>query len=277
MTLVVDIGNTNIVCGIYESGRLHWHARYKTDRKRTCDEYFGFLVSFVGTKYGAWEVCNIDKICIASVVPELTRIWHHLCLKYFSAEVFTINGYTPLGMSYDVADPGFIGADLIVNAFAAWQKYNSACIIIDLGTATTIQLISATGRFIGTIIAPGIRTAATQLFEKAALLSEIELTPPHKLLGTNTSDALLSGIVTGHALMIDGFINKLKYTYPEQHPLTVVATGGIADLITPMVSSITVMDKALTLDGLNLAADLLAKVSGSYSPKPDCICDIQGN
>jgi type III pantothenate kinase len=195
-------------------------------------------------------------------VPELTRIWHHLCQKYFSAQVFTINGYTPLGLSYDVADPGFIGADLIVNAFAAWQKYQSACIIIDLGTATTIQLITSTGRFLGTIIAPGIRTAATQLFEKAALLSEIELTPPPRLLGTNTSDAMLSGIVTGHAMMIEGFISKLNSAYPEHHPLKVIATGGIADLITPMVDSIDVMDKALTLNGLNLAANLLAIDSG---------------
>jgi type III pantothenate kinase len=191
------------------------------------------------------------------VVPELTRIWHHLCQKYFTAQVFAINGYTALGMTYNVIDPGFIGADLIINAFAAWKKYNSTCIVIDLGTATTIQLITHQGRFMGTVIAPGIRTAAAQLFEKAALLSEIELSTPEQTLGTNTRDAMLSGIVTGHALMIDSFINKLKTEYIEYQPIVSVATGGIADLIMPLITSIDYIDKTLTLDGLNLAAKLL--------------------
>ena len=258
MTLVVDIGNTNIVCGVYKTDTLHWHARFKTDRCATSDQYFAYLSAL---KKNAWNVCDINCIVIASVVPELTRIWHHLFQKHFSAPEHHINANSGLGLSYCVFDPSFIGADLIINAFAAWKKYLSTCIVVDLGTATTIQLITNQGKFMGTVIAPGIRTAAAQLFNKAALLSEIELTFPEKTLGTTTHDALLSGIVTGHAYMIESFIQKIKAEYAELKPIVTVATGGIVDLMFPLISSIDFVDKTLTLDGLNLAAKILSQKS----------------
>ena len=251
MVLVVDIGNTNIVCGVYKDDTLIWHVRLRTDRGRTSDEYFGLLTSIKGN---VWAVELIRHIAIASVVPDMTRMWLHLFNKYFPVKACIIDGYTPLGLSYVVDDPGFIGADLIVNALAAWKKYKSTCIIIDFGTATTLQLVTSTGKFMGAIIAPGIRTAATELFEKAALLSEIELTTPTSTLGTNTQDALLSGIVKGHALMTDSFIKQILNDYAAYNPIIAIATGGIADLIVPLVPSINYLDKTLTLDGLLLAA-----------------------
>jgi type III pantothenate kinase len=254
MTLVLDIGNTNIVCGIYKNDVLIWHARFQTNRHRTSDEYFALLVSL---SKDSINLSQINRIAVASVVPDMTRMMQHMFDKYFSAQAIIINGYSNLGLSYLVDDPGFIGADLVVNAFAAWKKYKTNSIIVDLGTATTIQLVTSDGRFLGAIIAPGIKTAAAELFDKAALLSEIELSSPINTLGTNTKDALLSGIIKGHALMIDSFIKHLKIEYKDYTPIKAIATGGISDLMVPLIPSINVLDKTLTLDGLHLATKQL--------------------
>jgi len=256
--LVVDIGNTNIVCGLYARQTLKWHARLQSSSKRTADEYYALLASLWNDHY---QIGRIKYVTMASVVPELTRIWHHLFQKYLQVNVVEINGYSPLGLSFKTADPGFIGADLIVNAYSAVHKYNATCIICDLGTATTIQLVTSSGQFYGTIIAPGLRTGASFLFDNAALLSEIELTAPQHLLGTNTRDALLSGIVGGHAFMIETYIKKIRSEHSEQSPIISIATGGIAELIKPMIPSLDFVDKTLTLDGLNLAGMKLHPIS----------------
>jgi len=254
MTLVVDIGNTNIVCGVYRREALIWHARFKTDRTRTSDEYYSLLISLKANK---WGFDQITKVAIASVVPDLTRMWQHLIHKYTSLDSIIINGYSQLGLTFRISDPGFIGSDLIVNALAAWKKYQSTCIIIDFGTATTIQIVSREGFFLGAVISPGLRTAAAELFDKAALLSEIELQTPDVILGVNTTEALLSGIIKGHALMVEGFVVDLKKEFADYAPFKVIATGGVTDLISPLVSHIDYVDKTLTLDGLNLAVNLL--------------------
>lgn len=247
--LVVDIGNTNISSGIYQGGELVWFSRFFSSQSRTADEYYSLLSNLLG----GIAKDQISRIAIASVVPELTRIWQHLCTKYFEREVLIIDGYSDLGLQFRIPDPGFIGADLIVNAYGAWKKYRTNCLVIDLGTATTLQMISAEGVFLGTAIAPGLKTGAQQLFEKAALLSEIELDLPPSLLGTNTRDALLSGIVQGHAFMLESYINRIKLHYFDLKEIKTVVTGGIADLIKPLVPSIDIVDKTLTLDGLFLA------------------------
>jgi type III pantothenate kinase len=250
MTLVVDIGNTNIVCGVYHKGSLIWHARFKTDSLRTADEYYALLSSM---KTGVWEISSIKSIALASVVPDMTRIWQHLFRKYFQVEALVINAYSPLGITFMVKDPGFIGADLIANAFGAWKKHQKSCIVVDLGTATTIQLITATGLFKGAVIAPGIRTAAAKLFEKAALIPEIELVTPTVILGTNTTDAVLSGVVKGHAFMVESFLNEIRQQNLDNEPFQTVLTGGIADLMAPLIPSHGLVDKTLTLDGLYLS------------------------
>ncbi|MDZ4121551.1 MAG: type III pantothenate kinase, partial [Candidatus Cloacimonadaceae bacterium] len=143
--LVVDIGNTNIVCGIYEQGNLTWFARFQSSRNRTADEYYSLLSPLLN----GCALSSIRYIALGSVVPELTRIWLHLFQKYTSATVFETNGKSDLGLSFRIPDPGFIGADLIANAFAAWKKYAKNAIVIDLGTATTIQLVTSEGHFMG--------------------------------------------------------------------------------------------------------------------------------
>lgn len=247
--LVVDIGNTNITCGIYQNEIMTWFARFFSSANRTADEYYGLLSSLLKEI----PVQSIGQIALASVVPELTRIWQHLFQKYFAAEVWEINALSPLGLTYKVADPSFIGADLVMNAFAAWKKYGSNCIVLDLGTATKVQFITAEGVFEGTAIIPGLKTSADQLFDKAALLAQIEIVAPTALLGTNTRDALLSGIVQGHAFLLESYIQKIKQQYFERKNILTVLTGGISELVKPLVPSVDILDKTLTLDGLYLA------------------------
>lgn len=254
MTFVVDIGNTNIVCGVFSGQKLIWSTRFKSDRFSTSHEYYALLISL---KDNLWDFHLINRIAIASVVPDLTRMWQHLFQMYFTSEIYIINGYSDLGLSYVVEDPGYIGSDLIVNALAAWKKYKQSCIIVDFGTATTLQMVTSTGKFMGAIISPGLRTASQQLFEKAALLSEIELTKPGMLLGTSTRDAMLTGIVHGHALMVDSFVNQIRENYKDHGPFKVIATGGMAEFISALAKSFDSIDKTLTLDGLFLAASIL--------------------
>jgi type III pantothenate kinase len=248
-TLVVDIGNTNITCGIYQQDKMAWFARFFSSTHRTADEYYSLLKPLLANI----EVDSIKTIAIGSVVPELMRIWQHLFQKYLKAEVRELNALTAPGLSYKVPDPSFIGADLVANAYGAWKKYSTNCIIIDLGTATKVQFVTSEGRFEGTAIAPGLKTSSDQLFAKAALLSQIEITRPNVLLGTNTRDALLSGIVQGHAFMLESYVRKIKQHYFDRKEILTVATGGIIDLIQPLVPSIDVVDKSLTLDGIYLA------------------------
>lgn len=173
--------------------------------------------------------------------------------KFLSAEIWELTAFSVPGLSYKVPDPSFIGADLVANAYGAWQKYQASCLILDLGTATKVQLVSSKGRFEGTAIAPGLKTGADQLFQTAALLSPIELMPPPVLLGTNTRDALLSGIVQGHAYMLENFVRQVKLHYFDHKDIRTILTGGIADLVKPLVPSAELVDKSLTLDGIYLA------------------------
>lgn len=247
--LVVDIGNTNITCGIYTGVEMTWFARFFSSANRTADEYFSLLDNLLKDV----RTQNVGMVAMASVVPELTRIWQHLFQKYFKVEVLEITALSDLGLTYKVRDPSFIGADLIANAYGAWKKYPGDSIVIDLGTATTVEFITREGSFEGTAIAPGLKTGAEQLFEKAALLAQIEIEPPKPLLGVTTRDALLSGIVLGHAYMLESYIRDIKSQNPKRRGIKTIATGGISELVRDYVPSIDIVDKTLTLDGIFLA------------------------
>jgi len=262
--LVVDIGNTNIVCGLFAGKELIRTARFHSSVNRTADEYYSLLMPALREA----EAINITEVVIASVVPELTRMWQHLFLRHFDIAATVITAHSDLGLKYRVADPDFIGADLVVNAFAAWQKYRSSAIIIDLGTATTVQFVSSTGVFEGTAIIPGMKTGARNLFEKAALLSEIEISAPPALIGTTTSAALLSGIVNSHAFLLETYIQKLKRQYFDHKRILTVLTGGMADLLKPLMPSVDIVDKTLTLEGLMLAANKIAGVKPTEQSRP---------
>lgn len=253
--LVVDIGNTNVVCAIYEKGEIKWTVRLSSDRSRTADEYFALFSSLSGT----YDLNRIAYIALGSVVPELTRIFRHMLQKYFQAKVYEINALSPLGIKFKVDDPSFIGADLIANAFGAWKQYDQSAIVIDMGTATTVQVMNKSGVFEGAIIASGLKTGAANLFAKAAQLNELELLRPHVLLGTNTRDAVLSGVINGHALMLEALIAKLKLQYFDLAPFVTILTGGMADLLKPLTPSVDMVVKNLTVDGFYLALESLIK------------------
>ena len=248
--LVIDIGNTNIVCGLYSNQSLVNTWRMSSDRIRTSDEFFVLIKNLT------LDV-RIDYITVSSVVPAVGRTIEHMIIKYYKVPYIFVNGNTDLGINYLIPDTSFIGADLIVNAYAAWKKYNTNCIVCDLGTATTVQLVGADGTFYGTSIMPGLITGAYNLFEKAALLSNIQLENPSVLLGLNTKDSLLSGIINGHAFALDGFIKSIYNEFQHLKNFKTIATGGISNLVAEQSSYIEVIDKSLTLDGLSLIAHKL--------------------
>jgi len=249
INMVVDIGNTHIVIGIYTNSEFQYSWRLNTDSTKTEDEYFSIIKQLADDRKLVQS--QINKAAISSVVPEITRIFSHLIKKYLKCDVEIVNAYSELGLKFPIDDPGFIGSDLIVNAFSAKEKYKTNCLICDFGTATTIQLVGKDGRFFGTIIAPGVITSAKNLFDSTALLSNIQLKEPKHLLGTNTTDALLSGIITGNSLMLNAFIKALKKEHKHLSPIKTIATGGIAELICKNSKEIDIIDKNLTLDGLN--------------------------
>ncbi|HPY95779.1 MAG TPA: type III pantothenate kinase [Candidatus Cloacimonadota bacterium] len=250
--LVFDIGNTNVVAGIYKKTELKFTFRFESDTQKTPDEFY-LLINSLAMEHTI-DIKKANKIVICSVVPTLTRVFEQMFEKYFSCPYFFINGNTPLGLTYFTDNPSYIGADLVANAYGAWKNYNENCIVFDLGTATTIQLIDKTGLYAGVAILPGIKSGAASLFEKAAQLANIKLEKPHMLLGNNTKDALLSGLIYGHAFIIDGFIAKIKEEYKNLDNIKSIMTGGLAPLIAEFTNSVDIVDTNLTINALNLIA-----------------------
>lgn len=241
--LVIDIGNTNIVCGLYCEGVLFRSWRIHSDQEKTTDEYFVILSNLS-------DHIQLSYIALASVVPAIGQTIERVITKYLKVPYVFVTGRTDLGMNFPVEDPSLIGADLIVNGYMAWQKYQTNCIVCDLGTATTIQLISKEGEFLGTVIMPGMITGASNLFDKAALLTRIQIEDSPTLLGLNTKDSLLAGIIRGHAFSIDGFIRSIKEQYNELGDFTTIATGGFSNLIKRHSSLVDIADNTLILEGL---------------------------
>jgi type III pantothenate kinase len=252
MYLVLDAGNTNVVAGLYSGSKLTAFWRFRTDAHRTEDEWFTLIHNVMHVR--ELDMDEISFCVLSSVVPQITRTLIHFFEKYVSCPFLVVNSQTELGLTFPVPDPSYVGADLIVNAYAVWRKYRSPAIVCDLGTATTLQLVGDDGSFHGTIIAPGLVTSLNQLADNAALLARIELESPKALLGTCTRDAMLSGSITGHALMIDGLVERIRTEYAHLGKIVSVITGGIAPLVYPATSRIDLLDRHLTLDGLALIA-----------------------
>jgi len=250
--LVIDIGNTHIVMGVCIGDNLVDSRRISTDLSKTEDEYYVIIKNLLSDIISLDEISNIG---LSSVVPSVTRVFDHLIKKYMKRKPIIVTANTDLGLHFSIKNPETIGADLLVNAFAAKEIYKKNAIVCDLGTATTIQLIGKNGKFYGTAIIPGIVTSADSLFKKASLLSDIRLEKPKNILGTNTKDALLTGILRGHAFLLDGFINEIKKDFSQLEDILVIATGGMSPMVYELSSNIDVVDKNLTLHGLNIIAN----------------------
>lgn len=246
MLLVIDVGNTNTVLGMYRGGRLERSWRITTDKSRTVDEYamlINDLFQLSGIRFS-----DIRHVVISCVVPPLLSTLEGLCREYFKLRPVVVGPGIKTGMPILYDNPREVGADRIVNAVAAYEKHHSSLIVVDFGTATTFDYITARGEYQGGAIAPGLGISAEALFERASKLPRVEFTPPPAVIARNTVNSIQSGLIYGYAGLVDGIVNRMKHEVKDE-PL-VIATGGLASLIAPFSQTITGIDPDLTLEGL---------------------------
>ncbi|MDP2960411.1 MAG: type III pantothenate kinase [candidate division Zixibacteria bacterium] len=253
MLICIDIGNTNTVVGIFVKNILRNYYRVSSNHFLTVDEC-GILIRELieGTKTE-----KIEGVVIASVVPALTSVYQEMSLKYLHSEPITVSSKLPLGIKILYDDPEQVGADRIANAVASFELYGGPVIVVDLGTATTFDVVSRRGDYLGGAISPGIETSSAHLFQKAALLSTVELKKPTKVIGTNTRDSLKSGIIFGAIGQIDEIVRRIEKELGEKPK--VIATGGLAELISKDSNTIQKIDQTLTLQGLKIIYDRVKK------------------
>jgi type III pantothenate kinase len=254
MLLTLDVGNTNTVLGLYKlaSEELVTHWRISTLRTQTADEYgVLFLNLFAMRKI---EVTEITSIIISSVVPPLESTLRQTCERYFSTKPMFVEPGIKTGMPILVDNPAELGADRLVNGVAAFARYGGPCIVVDFGTATTFDVISAKGEYIGGVIAPGLAISAEALFARAAKLSRVDIKKPAKVIGTNTVAHLQSGLYYGYIGLVDGILDRMLHEMrtPDAQAPKIIATGGLARLIADDSKFIETIDDMLTLDGLRL-------------------------
>ncbi len=248
MLLVLDIGNSNIVLGMYEGDELAFHWRVATDRNKTEDEY-GMLVLNLFDSVGL-HFDQIEGVIISSVVPPLNLAIERMCIKYFQKKPLVVGPGIKTGLNIKSEYPRELGADRIVNAVAAIHFYGPPLIVVDFGTATTFCYVDQHAQYRGGAIAPGIGISTEALFTRAAKLPRIELTKPPSVVGRNTIASMQSGIYYGFVGQVEGIVGRMA-AESEVRP-KVVATGGLASLIADETRCIDVVDTSLTLKGLRL-------------------------
>ncbi len=248
MLLVIDVGNTNTVLGVFEGANLVVDWRLVTKQSQTADEY-GILARNLFNLANI-EVSKIGHIIIASVVPPLNSVLAEMAEKYFKVKPLFVEPGIKTGMPvlYDV--PADVGADRIVNAVAAYEKYGGPAIVVDFGTATTFDAISASGQYLGGVIAPGPGISAEALFSRTARLPRVEIKAPPRVIGTSTIGSIQSGIYYGYLGLIDGILGRMILDLGEK--TVVIATGGFAALFARESQGIQHIDESLTLEGLRL-------------------------
>ena len=248
MLLAIDAGNTNIVLGIYQGDQLIEHWRVSTDRQKTADEY-GILMKNL-FDYRGHSLTDINAIAIASVVPPLMSALVKMSREYFNIEPLVVGPGIKTGMPVKFDNPREVGADRIVNAVAAYEMYGSPLVIVDFGTATTFDVVSRQGEYIGGAISPGIGISTEALFARAAKLPREELIKPHHIISKNTVNGLQAGIIYGFVGQVDGIVKRMKKELGED--AFVVATGGLAELIASESETIQKVEPWLTLKGLRI-------------------------
>lgn len=254
MLLALDVGNTNIVLGVFDGEQLVADFRLHTDARATGDE-LGLTISGLLRNHGI-ELSGISQVVVSSVVPSLHRSVHELVLRYFGIEPLLVGPGVRTGMRILYDDPRQVGADRIVNAIAALRRYGGPAVLVDLGTATTFDALTASGDYLGGAIAPGMLISLDALVNRAAKLNRIDPVAPPSVIGRTTTASMQAGLVFGYVGLIEGIVTRMK---AELGPGTrVIATGGLADLIAEQTDCIDVVDQRLTLDGLRLIAELNA-------------------
>jgi type III pantothenate kinase len=253
MLLAIDVGNTNVTIGVFDGDRLAHSWRLAALRERTGDE-LGILITRLFEQAHA-PVSAVTGIAIASVVPPLTRPMEEMSERYFAQQPVVIDA-TNAGMPVLYTPAADVGADRIVNAVAAWEKYGRAggtpLIVVDFGTGTTFDVISSKGEYVGGVICPGINISAEALFTRAARLPRVDVRKPPVVIGQNTVNAMQSGLFYGYVEMVDGLVRRIRAELPGGASAIVLATGGLADVISGESATIQHVDANLTLDGLRL-------------------------
>jgi type III pantothenate kinase len=249
MLLAIDVGNTNIVYGLFDGSRLVHQFRVETSRGRTADEYAVIVRQLLSMRNV--EAADVKAAIIASVVPALTEPMLDLVRRAFGFEAVVVGPGIKTGMSILYENPREVGADRIVNAVAAYERFHSGLIVVDFGTATTFDCVTPKGEYMGGVIAPGIQISADALFARAAKLPRVEIQRPPRVVGRNTQHSMQSGIVFGYVGLVDGLVDRIieEMAFPS---CAIVATGGLARLIAPLSRNIREVDDDLTLTGLRI-------------------------
>jgi type III pantothenate kinase len=255
--LAIDIGNTNVVVGLFKGNTLVSDWRLATHGGRTADEYGLTVRELVRDA----TTDPPSEAIISSVVPNLTPAFTTLLGRYFGLKPTVVDHAAPLGLSIGYTNPDEIGADRLVNAAAAFEAFGGPLIIVDFGTATTFCVVSADGAYLGGVIAPGAAISAEALTSRAAKLSKVEWVRPHTVIGRDTTSSMQTGIILGHAAMVDGIIRHIQQELGTR--CRVVATGGLTSLIAPASEYIETVRPNLTLEGLALLAGRLRSAQRS--------------
>ena len=252
MLLAVDVGNTQTVLGVFDGERLVEHWRVATESERTGDELAALVVRLLELRDLGLE--DVTGLCLASAVPALTRAYQQLADDYAQAPLLVVGPGTKTGIPILYDDPREVGPDRIVNALAARERYGAPCIVVDFGTSTNFDIVSAGGEYVGGVLAPGVEVSMDALFARAARLVKVDFAPPPSVIGKTTVGGLQSGLVYGFAGQVDGIVGRIRGELGDTAP--VIATGGLADLIAPYSETIERVDPLLTLEGLRLVWDL---------------------
>jgi type III pantothenate kinase len=254
MLLAIDVGNTNIVLGVFDGEHLAENWRLATMRERTSDEV-GILVTHLFERSGI-DLKSVSGIILSSVVPPLTRTMEDMGERYFGRRLLTVDPATNTGMPVLYNPPSDVGADRVVNAVAAYEAYGKGSrtpvIVVDFGTATTFDAISGAGEYIGGVICPGIGISADALFQRAARLPRVDVRKPPEVIGRTTVTSMQSGLFFGYVSMVDGIVARMRVELEGGERAACIATGGMAEILARETTAIERVDPNLTLDGLRL-------------------------
>jgi type III pantothenate kinase len=257
MLLAIDVGNTNIVLGVFDGARLTESWRLVTLRERTADEV-GILVTHL-FEHSRIDLRSVDGIVLSSVVPPLTRTVEEMCDRYFGHRPLTVDPGSNTGMPVLYSPASDVGADRVVNAVAAYESFGrtsgAAVIVVDFGTATTFDAISRAGEYIGGVICPGIGISADALFQRAARLPRVDVRKPPAVIGGTTVTSMQSGLFFGYVAMVDGIVARMRAELEGGKEAACIATGGMAEILSAETSAIQQVVPDLTLQGLRIIWD----------------------
>jgi len=250
MLLAIDVGNSHMVAGLYDGVEIVHHWRLNTRREITGDELAGLFHSLFAMESSVFT--DINSIIIASVVPPMHSAWLTFCKRYLDTAPMLVNDRLDLGMRIRTDNPAEVGADRVVNGVAAYDKYKQALIVVDFGTATTFDCISADGDYLGGVISPGLAISLEALGQRTSKLPRIDISsPPAQVIGTNTINAIKSGVLYGYGGLVEGLIGRIRKEFTPLVP-KVIATGGMAGVVAPYAPSIESVEPLLTLQGLRI-------------------------